>query len=343
MIYQKIVKHSKNILLSFVQRYPDFPVTIPNAHRVLLYHRFSKNIDRINNKTDSHFFEWQLRFLKKRWNVIKLCDLFESIRNRWRLPPKTVVITIDDGYLDFYDVAYPLLLKYKLPATFFPTINFVERRGWLWPDILNYILDHSKKPELSITFEHRPFRFRIQDAVSRIKVWQELSDFCSELPDEQKWSFITILSERAIVKVPSKPTSAYSAVNYEQLEEMCRNRIEIGAHTLNHPILSQVGEKTLETELSEPKKILELKLGIEVKSLAYPSGREMDITSNVVEKAKKIGYLGAVVTKRNHTWYDRLDPYQLPRIGVENNKAGFCWKLYGIEILGEKLRSYLGR
>lgn len=341
MLYRKGVALSKYALLKLAECHSGLPLVSPKAKRVLLYHRFSKKPDLTGIKTESRVFDWQLSLLKRSWNVLTLGQFLAAFHKKQTLPARTAVITIDDGYLDFYEVAYPLLLKYNLPATFFPTINFVVGHSWLWPDILSYILDKASGASLKIVYEQSVFQGQIENPGKRRQLWQQLSDFCSELPDRRKWDFIRALSKMTGVKVPPEPVVEYAPVNYDQLREMSQNGIEIGAHSLNHPILSRVDENVLEKELCEPKEILEAQLGIEIHSLAYPSGRAIDINATVVQYAKKCGYLGAVVTRRDHEWYTRPDPFQVPRIGVGNSKTDFCWKLYGFELFAETAKSHL--
>lgn len=73
-------------------------------------------------------FERQMRFLRERkYNVIPLEELADLIRNKREIPPKTAAITFDDGYLDNYTQAFPVLKKYNLPATFFVVINRIGK------------------------------------------------------------------------------------------------------------------------------------------------------------------------------------------------------------------------
>ena len=50
----------------------------------------------------------------------------------------SVLLTVDDGYQDFYNLAFPILKKYEVPATVFFTTDFIDKRIWLWHDLLNF-------------------------------------------------------------------------------------------------------------------------------------------------------------------------------------------------------------
>ncbi|MDD5155235.1 MAG: polysaccharide deacetylase family protein [Candidatus Omnitrophica bacterium] len=81
-------------------------------------------------------FERQMRFLQKhRYNVITLSELADLITNNRKIPPRTIVITLDDGYRDNYTYAFPILKKYNIPATVFIITDEVgrpqgDRLGW---------------------------------------------------------------------------------------------------------------------------------------------------------------------------------------------------------------------
>ncbi|MEK6777827.1 MAG: polysaccharide deacetylase family protein [bacterium] len=79
---------------------------------------------------NAKYFEEQLRFIVRNYRIIKQSDLVDCLVNRKPLPRKAVFITFDDGYVGNYQVAFPLLKKYGLSATFFVPTAYVEN-GWL--------------------------------------------------------------------------------------------------------------------------------------------------------------------------------------------------------------------
>lgn len=97
---------------------------------VLMYHSVSPFATEENRLSVSHAsFERQMRFLKDHhYNVVPLASLAEMIKNKKRIPRRTVVLTFDDGYRDNFTYAFPVLKKYNLPATIFVIINEIGRR-----------------------------------------------------------------------------------------------------------------------------------------------------------------------------------------------------------------------
>jgi peptidoglycan/xylan/chitin deacetylase (PgdA/CDA1 family) len=278
---------------------------------------------------DAETFEWQLQQLLKGWKIITLGEYIKLRRSGEKLPSYLVVLTIDDGYADFYKIAYPRLKKHGLRATFFPTINFVDKKIWLWPDRLRYALDHSPRKQFTIKLADETLHYNLTDTKERDRAWNQIADYCLIINDKRKLALILQIEKDLDIQLPTTPPPEYAAVDWDQLREMSENGIEIGSHTINHPILSRVEEKDLIEELAVSKKILEERLGKKVSSFCYPNSRPADINELVLKHVKKAGYTGAV-----HGFDPKItDLYRIPRVGVEKDKVDFLWKLCGMENL----------
>ena len=97
---------------------------------ILMYHSINPKSDKVLRRliVSPRSFERQMRFFKEhRYNVMPLVSLAALIRDKKPIPPKTVAITFDDGYRDFYTYAFPVLEKYRLPATMFIIVDEVGR------------------------------------------------------------------------------------------------------------------------------------------------------------------------------------------------------------------------
>lgn len=96
---------------------------------ILMYHSVNPGAKKGNLlAVTPEIFEKQMHFLKAlRYNVVPLDYAAGLIREKKKVPPRTVAITLDDGYRDNYAHAFPVLKKYNLPATIFIIINEVER------------------------------------------------------------------------------------------------------------------------------------------------------------------------------------------------------------------------
>lgn len=109
---------------------------------VLGYHSFTKE------KSDDQFvmeldqFEEQLKYLKKHnYKTISLDEAYDIFKNKKKIPRKTVMITFDDGYQSNYDLAFPILKKYKMKAVVFVVGYHAEtsKDGYMSLETLNKI------------------------------------------------------------------------------------------------------------------------------------------------------------------------------------------------------------
>ena len=105
---------------------------------ILMYHYFNPQADGrdpLLMRPDT--FERQMAFLKRHgYNVVPLQSLASMIRENKKIPPRTIAITIDDGYKSVFTYAFPILKKYRLPATAFVIVKEVRRPDHLsWEDM----------------------------------------------------------------------------------------------------------------------------------------------------------------------------------------------------------------
>ncbi len=121
---------------------------------VLMYHNVAPAKDASSLNVTPETFERQMEFLKlHRYNVVPLADLFEMLKAKKKIPSKTVAITFDDGFLDNFQYAFPVLRKMDFPATIFMITRNLNEKGWLSEEDLR-ILDESGVTIGSHTMNH---------------------------------------------------------------------------------------------------------------------------------------------------------------------------------------------
>ena len=295
--------------------------------RIFMYHRFCGSCTPENICVRKGIFEKQLSILLNLgFRTYTVREYIDLRRQQKEIPSYFVSITVDDGYKDFYEVAYPLLRAHGLKATFFVATQFVNERTWLWPDIVIYAIKHAKNKiiEINLPDSDKGFTFDLSDPA----VWDKLIRLCISLPNEQKWKLIDSLKEQASVDLPETVLPEYEPVDWDNLKQMVESQlVEVGSHSHRHPILSKISPKEYQTELAYSKQLIGKKLGIEVTSFCYPNGQPRDYSDSVIAAVRASGYLGATVG------YCRPfdDLYQLPRMGILWDHLDFLWKLSGFE------------
>lgn len=250
------------------------PFRLANRAKVLIltYHRFSQHEEPY--KTSAQAFAEHLEYLTQHYRLLPLSEIADCLATGRTLPPSTAAITIDDGYRDFYEVAFPLLLKYRVPATLYVATDFVDHKTWLWTDKLRFLTARTPASEVVALLKGRTHRFTLTDHLSRLRAADKINSILKTLPNDQKEETIKRIATTLDVLVPPLPPHEFGALNWAQARELDAEGIEIGSHTVTHPILPNVtDDEALIHELAASKARLEEMLGRQVPLFCYPNGR----------------------------------------------------------------------
>ncbi len=214
-------------------------------------------------------------------------------------------ITFDDGWRDTYSNAFPLLKKYGTPATVLVTTGAVGTKGGFWIERLR----RSGIP--AEAKEALPRELGPEPDVSVVVEWLK------HMPIEQRERHLRrILGPEA---GDGKSGENDAMLTWSQVAEMSREGVEIGAHTVNHPLLVYEDNETVERELEESKRAIEERLRKPVRAFAYPNG---DWDERVRSGVVRAGYLCAFTTRTG--WFrPEGDFHTIPRILLhEGNVTG---------------------
>ena len=117
--------------------------------QILGYHKVSPDEHPFFEPLPPDIFEKQMQFLKSCYRVMSLQELVDRSA-RGEVPERAVAITFDDGYRDNFELAFPILQKYQIPATIFLTTAFIDRQDILWNDKVCFALKRTKRREIAI-------------------------------------------------------------------------------------------------------------------------------------------------------------------------------------------------
>jgi len=222
---------------------------------ILMYHRFSESEGGIS--TSARCFGEQIDYLTDHYELVPLSALAGYLNNGNRVPRGLAVITIDDGYRDCYDVAFPILRQRNVPATLFVVTGFVDQATWLWTDKVRYLTARATEPVLEARIGDQGLRIKLDGRVSRLKVAGNVNSELKLIDDEAKDAAILEMAASLGVPLPDAPPEEFCPLTWEQTREMDSNGIEIGSHTVTHPILTQTRGPRLRYELNESRSRLE--------------------------------------------------------------------------------------
>jgi len=298
------------------------------AHRdqtlIVTYHRFSEREG--GARISARAFAEQVEYLAAHYTLVPLWQLADCLRKR-EAPPSLAAITIDDGYRDAYEIAFPILRKHRAPATVFVVTEFVEGATWLWTDKPRYLTALAAPQAFEIGIEGHKLRLELNGAASRAVAAGLINAALKPLSEEARDALIERLAFELRVMLPERPPLAYGAINWRQAREMADAGVEIGSHTLTHPILTGLGDERLREEVGQSRDRIQSELGRKVETFCYPNG---DYDLRTQREVARAGYECAVSTDVGLN-DERDDPLALRRVHGEYDLARFVKNTSGFE------------
>jgi peptidoglycan/xylan/chitin deacetylase (PgdA/CDA1 family) len=313
---------------------------------ILMYHQVcERQSDPWDLAVSPANFYAQLGFVSQHFDVVPLDELAASIRKK-NLGSRKMAITFDDGFIDNYTIARPILESHKLPATFYLATGSLGNKNLYWWDELEMIILHT--PELPAKFgvdiagKAIPFEFR-SDRVLTKELTEEIRQWKAVLPsgNERVSLFLTLwmniqplpFSEQRKALAAIREWAQVEAVDYPQGAVMSASEVNslianplfgIGAHTVHHAMLGRQNAEVQAYEVQESKKTIEDLSRRKITGFAYPYGNYNSITKVLLRDE---GFRYAVSTEQRFA-SEKDDIYELPRIQVKNwNQKEFAENL----------------
>jgi peptidoglycan/xylan/chitin deacetylase (PgdA/CDA1 family) len=292
---------------------------------ILMYHRFSHGDE--SSSTSARAFGQHLEYLKEHYTLVTISQLAQLLKSGEPLPRSLATITIDDGFRDAYDVAFPLLRRYDAPATLFAVTDFLDQRAWIWTDKLRFLTSRTSVEMFDMSVGDHSVKCRLNGSESRLDLAARANELLKQLANEEKDEVISQIASTLKLTLPDLPPPEYAPLTWEQAREMDRNGVEIASHTLTHPILTKVSDEQLVKELQGSRARLETMLSRENKSFCYPNG---NYDERVIQAVELAGYNCAVSTENGlNTSHSNL--FLMRRIPANANFARFVKATSGFE------------
>ncbi len=286
--------------------------------RVLYYHQLTlkKNQDELYDPwmfVEKDVFDSQMSFLKKHYCPVSEEDVIAALEGRIKLPPNAVWVTFDDGYKDNFTIAYPILKKQGVPATFFITTGYIDQS--VVPAI-GCVLEAFRLTDLrsiDIETEGRVRSFDLGLWPQRKLVAARVMEF---LGNGRPITSLQALGLAEQLKV-SRERMDLDFMGWDEIREMGRSGAFIGAHTVTHPVLSALNKDELEWEVIESKRRIEQKAGVMVRSFAYPYGGDSHYDLKTISPALARSEIKiAVTTARGLNDLHAADRFRMRRMDI---------------------------
>jgi peptidoglycan/xylan/chitin deacetylase (PgdA/CDA1 family) len=247
-------------------------------------------------RRDAAAFERQLRLLRLAFPIVPLEQL-KAGSGRAR-----VALTIDDGLRSNVDVAYPILRKLGLRATFFVCPGLIDGEQWLWNHEARQRLLSLAPGEL----EELATLLGAPTGVEAFIEWMKTLKIAARRRVEDQ-----IRGATPHFKPTAAERAEFDLANWGELQRLDPTVVTIGSHTMTHPILTSLSAEEMETETRDSRMALEKRLDREVSTFCYPNG---ELNDGALQSARR--YYRSAVTVEAGRLDGGVDTHRLPRFSA---------------------------
>lgn len=257
---------------------------------ILIYHRVLPEQDFMRpNEPTVDVFNWHMQLISRYFSPLSLVNAL-ALMDKDQLPDNAICVTFDDGYADNEKYALPILQKWEIPATVFVSTGFMNG-GRMWNDT---VVEAVRSMDENICLESiglGSYEIKTNDQ-KRDAAYHIISKIKHLDPNER----LAITEYIESICPAILPTDLM--LNDKALLNLVEAGIEIGGHTVNHPILAKLSNTEALEEIIQGKKMLESIINKKIRYFAYPNGKpHYDYKLDQVDIVKKAGFEAAVSTE----------------------------------------------
>jgi peptidoglycan/xylan/chitin deacetylase (PgdA/CDA1 family) len=247
-------------------------------------------------------FERLAAHLATHYDVLSMDELTDILEQGRPLPAFPAVLTFDDGFASNYHLAYPVLMRFGLPAIIYLETEFVDGKKAIWVDRVDYAMQQAGRTRQQlVSFKEHLKRLPHAEILAAVE----------QLEDETG----SRLGRADRDDVPA----IYKALDWTQVREMAASGlISFGSHTHSHVILGRAAPDVIRHELLESRRIIERETGVPCTHFCYPNGSPGDFSATSEELLREHGFRSSLTTVGglNPT---PCSPFLLRRLGMTND------------------------
>jgi peptidoglycan/xylan/chitin deacetylase (PgdA/CDA1 family) len=270
-----------------------------NYHRIAPEAAFTTPFDEGVFGPPPSVFEQQIAWLKRNTRLLSEPELIDIIDAGKYPSDPCAMITFDDGYLDNYTLAYPILKRHAAPATFFIPTHLIEARRVGWWDAIAYLVKKAGA-------------YAGQD---RGKIMQALYEKMKRDPAGETADLVERLAADCGEPLPDPQLQSAQLMTWDHIREMSRD-MAIGAHGHTHTVLATLDAAGQRHELVVSKSTLEREIGRPVRSVAYPVGGREHFTPETEKAAEACGYRAAFSFATGTNEWPAMNRFAIARVSA---------------------------
>lgn len=308
----------KNILnsiskLPFIQSYFRGMITIFMLHRV---HPFELNklSSNENMKISPEFLDSFIVELKlKGYQFVSLDRVYEMLQSGEKVK-KQIVFTLDDGYKDNYEIAYPIFKKHNIPFAIYITTSFPQNDAILWWYVLEDLIlanDYIKLSNGDV--------FKCKTKEQKEDTFLKIREIILGFKQEDFMKSLNGLFSNYKIDWFSKNREL--CMSWNEIIELSKDELcTIAGHTKNHYALNQLSIEAAKVEIIEANRMIEEKISKKIEHFAYPFGSRVEIGQIEFDIVKSLGFKTTTTTRRGNIYHEHKNYLEcLPRIMLIEN------------------------
>ncbi len=320
---KKLLKKSFYNIAAIIKSSAFFKTFYGGIASILMFHRIISSHDRQRSSFNKalevtpEYLENCINYLKKNdYTIVSLDDIYNMLLYKKKPANRMVAFTFDDGYVDNYTLALPVFKKYNVPFTIYITTCFPEGNALLWWYLLEDLIlnnDH-----LNFQIHNMAFNFHCTTMPEKMRTFYEIRK--NILNSVSRTDLLSRLKQIFDpYKIPLYRKTEELALTWQQIRRLSKEPgVVIGAHTLNHLVLSKLSASEAEDEISGSKKILEAKLDMEIRHFAYPFGDKSDAGMREFDIINKYDFRTATTARVGNIFSSHSNQLHcLPRIIID--------------------------
>ena len=269
-------------------------------------------------------FRRQLRLLKSRYNIISPEQFLQHCENEYQLPPRSVLLTCDDGLLSALTDMVPILQEEGVSCLFFVTgACLAKEPRMMWCEELYLMLLTAPDPILMLKLNAVTVRPQSRNEQGRRSLWWKLVEQMSLCDSQSRDELLE--NVRVQLHVPedwkrqwtedSERRRRFLTLNPPQLKQLLGAGMSIGAHSVSHPVLARMPFRLAWHEIDGSRRALENALGVPVWAFAYPFGTLASVCQRELEMVERSGYKCAFMNTGDR-FGENVSMFAIPRVHV---------------------------
>jgi peptidoglycan/xylan/chitin deacetylase (PgdA/CDA1 family) len=302
-------------------------VARPAGAIVLMYHSVAPEdvaefIDP-PNRLAPEMFEHQMAFLSEHRRVVPLSQLVDQVTSGVSPAAGTVCITFDDGYLDNFNTAAPILEKYGLSATLFLATGYVARGETQWADVLYWLLLRRTVDRLRVP-SPEGLEIDLGSIAGRETARKLLHHRLLEATREERRQLLAEIGQQLL----PQGLAPRLTMNWDDVRELRRRYpfFEIGGHTREHIDLRKHRGEATRGEIDGCAEDIRRELGVQPQYFSFPYGRWCAETRGFVSAS---GWRAAVGHSDNIRIGQASDLFVMPRVEAPRTMTDLRFKTSG--------------